>query len=212
MIGNGPKAGQLDDPMLKVGWRQVKSTKTGEPHQWGCWTYLSPDSCRQERVCQHCQKRQTRTGTHAWGPWGYVNLPDSWRQRRVCRRCGAQEERLNQPADAAEQLKLRLTARLQAGEALQAVFDELVAAASVETGRIMAQYQAKAILGAAALPVVTEEIGSRWQADMPEEAIKRQVISRYGDYVLFPQEWASRILEQVKGSGRTVQNGFSVFR
>lgn len=178
----------------------MKSTKTGESHRWSCWTYLSPDSCRQERVCQHCQKRQTRTGPHAWGPWGYVNLPDSWRQRRVCRRCGAQEERLNQPADAAEQLKLRLTARLQAGETVQAVFDELVAAAPVETGRIMAQYQAKAILGAAALPVVTEEIGSHWQADMPEEVIKRQLITRYGDYVLFPQEWASRILDMMMES------------
>lgn len=212
MIISPPKQGRPDDPKPKVGQCQVKSIKTSELHQWGFWAYISPDSCRQERVCQHCQKRQMRPGPHTWGRWIYFNLPDSWRQRRVCRRCGAQEERLNQPADATEQLKLRLAARLQAGETVQAVFDELVAAAPVGTGRTIARYQAKAILGAAALPVVTEEIGSHWQADAQEEVIKAQLISRYGDYVLFPQEWVNRVLEQVKGSGRAVKNGLSVFR
>ncbi len=182
----------------------MKHPERCRSHQWGFWSYIDPDSCRQERVCRRCQATETRQGPHTWGWWTYVDLPGSWQQQRSCQRCGAQEERLNQPADATEQLKLHLAARLQAGETIQAVFDELVTAAPVGTGRTIAQYQAKAILGAAALVAVAEEIGQRLQEGEPEEVIKTQLITLYGDYVLFPQDWASRVLEQVKVSGGVV--------
>ena len=39
------------------------------------------------------------------------------------------------------------------------------------------------------------------QGGEAEEAIEMQLISRYRDYVLFPQEWVSRALAEAKSTG-----------
>jgi hypothetical protein len=57
-------------------------------HQWGEWEVLV-GSCKQQRVCAHCQAQEFREQPHQWGEWEF--LVGSCKQQRVCAHCQAQE-------------------------------------------------------------------------------------------------------------------------
>ena len=59
-------------------------------HEWE-WQFL-PDSCKQQRVCVHCQKAsESREQPHLWGEW--QSLEGTLDQERTCKRCKANEKR-----------------------------------------------------------------------------------------------------------------------
>jgi len=185
---------------MKTDQRQRHPSPRCQPefHQWGFWTYSEPGSCRQQRECNRCQATETRPGPHTWGQWTYIDLPESWRQQRQCQRCPAEERRINQPDDPTEQLKLRLVARLQAGENIRLIFDELVAAAAPDTGRTIAQYQARATLSPALLQAIGPEVAGRLNEGELEGLIREELSQNYQDYVLFPDEWVMKVLDTAK--------------
>jgi hypothetical protein len=66
-------------------------------HLWGEWT-LNESNCRETRICNRCQKRETRDAIHAWGQWEYQVQPegisDNWCvEIRECQHCQLTELR-----------------------------------------------------------------------------------------------------------------------
>jgi hypothetical protein len=73
-----------------------------------------------------------------------------------------------------------------------------MATAIPHSGRAIAQYQAKAILGAAISQAVMPEIELRLKGGEPEESIRKQLMRCYQDYVLFPDDWATTVLREAE--------------
>lgn len=165
-------------------------------HQWGSWEYIKPGSCEQQRRCRCCQAEETRQEQHTWGDWEYIDL-SIWKQRRLCLRCQAEETRVNQPTTSTDRLQQHLMARLKAGEEAKPIFDELVVAALPNSGQVMAQYQAKAILGEALLKALIPSLVLRLKVEQ-EEKIREGLASVYQSYLLFPDEWARRAIREAR--------------
>lgn len=177
-------------------------------HQWSAWEYIKPNSCEQQRWCRRCQAKETRTGQpHVWGNWEYIDIPH-WQQSRICRRCLAEEIRTNQPTDSTEQLKLLITTRLKAGESIKRIFDELVAIATPNSGTVIAQHQAKAILSEPVLRAITPDIALRLKKEEREGTIRTELTKVYREYVLFPDDWARKVVKEARVLLYQSQAGF----
>jgi hypothetical protein len=58
-------------------------------HQWGCWEFSSPTSCRKVKACRRCGEEEEQDKDeiqHQWGVWEFEN-PRSCQQVRFCRKC-----------------------------------------------------------------------------------------------------------------------------
>jgi len=80
-----------------IGFKSVKCI-TGS-HQWSEWSYIISDrepianSCEMERMCNYCQKHETRQQQpHSWNEWTYIS-DGSCDQERSCNLCQVKESR-----------------------------------------------------------------------------------------------------------------------